>query len=177
MSELELERMKFMTKVNKESGRKVKELSECWFWIMKLNKDGYGHYQTYFAKARGLNYAHQASHHLFNDQSYKPSRAIPCSHKCEDGEEGAHRRCVNPNHLYAGTIAQNIADRDSNRGSYQTQKTSGSNNGNASFSAEQIQEIKTLRATGMYYKDIAEKFNCNRRTIERIITGQHYTSV
>jgi hypothetical protein len=46
MSGLELERIKFMTKLNKESGRKVKELSECWFWKMKLNKDGYGQHYT-----------------------------------------------------------------------------------------------------------------------------------
>ena len=175
MSELERERIKFMRWVNKQSGRSVKDLSECWFYSGNPNKDGYCHYQTKYAKEKGTTYAHQASHHLFNDQSYKPSRSIPCSHKCENGEEGAHRRCVNPEHLYAGTIAQNVADRDANRGSYQTSKTSGSNNGNASFNAEQVKEIIALRETGMYYKDIAEKFNCNRRTIERIFTGQHYS--
>ena len=46
--------------------------------------------------------------------------------------------------------------------------------GNAKFNDEQIQQIKFLRESGMFYKDIAEQFGCHKKTIERIFTGQHY---
>ena len=172
---MELERLKFLTKVNKVSGRKIKDLSECWFYKGKPDKrDGYCRFQTDWAKENGVIYAHQASYRLFKDETYTASREKPCSHLCES-KDYSHRICVNPDHLYiANSIAENVADRDANRGSYQSLKTSGLKSGSSIFTKEQIDEIRKLREEGMFYKDIAEKFNCNRRTIERLCLNKTY---
>ena len=175
MAELLLERLKFEAKINKNSGRKVKELSECWLWKGSPHSSGYGNYQTNYAKDKNIVYAHQASYHIFKDNTYKPKRENPCSHLCESSDIGVHRLCVNPEHLILKSIAENVADRDTNHGSYQSIKTSGTKNGNAKFNQEQLAEIKEMRAKGMFYKDIAKKFECHHRTIERIFTGQHYS--
>ena len=171
---MELERLKFLSKVNQSSGRNIRELSECWFWKGKGNKDGYCQYQSDWAKQNGVIYAHQSAYKLFKDADYKPSREHPCSHICE-ADDYSHRRCCNPEHLYiANSIAENIADRDANRGSYQTLKSGGSKSPNAIFTPAVKQEIMKLREEGLFYKDIAERYNCNRRTIEKICLGKTY---
>lgn len=172
---MELEKLKFLTRVNKTSGRKINDLSECWFWTGKAHSAGYGMYQTDYAKEKGVRYAHQASYHLLKDATYKPSREHPCSHRCEGGEVGSHRMCVNPDHLYiALSIKENIADRQANHGNYQRIKTGGAKSGSAKFSDKQIEEIIALRSTGVFYKDIAVRYNVNRRTVERICLNKTY---
>ena len=174
---MELERLKFLSKVNQTSGRKIRDLSECWLYKGEPDKrDLYCRFQTDWAKANGVIYAHQASYKLFKDASYTPSREHPCSHRCE-GKVGdyEHRRCVNPDHLYiAGSVAENMADRDEHKGSYQSVKTAGCRSGSAKFSEDDIKEILKLRQEGLYYKEIAERYKVNRRTIEKICLGKRY---
>jgi hypothetical protein len=173
---MELERLKFMSKVNNVSGRKVKDLSECWLWRGAPDKrDGYCRFQTDWAKANGVTYAHQASYKLFKDSDYSPSRERPCSHMCEATDDYLHRTCVNPDHLYiANSIAENMADRDANRGSYQSTKTAGLKSGSSIFTQEQLDMIRQHRAEGKSYQAIATELGCNRRTIERICLGRTY---
>ena len=173
---MELERLKFLERVNKNSGRFIKDLSECWYWKGTGHTSGYGQYQTNFAKKTGCLFAHQASYKLFKDSTYVPSREHPCSHLCEGGKDDYnHRICVNPDHLYiANTVAENVAARDANRGNYQAVKTSGCRCGTAKFTEEQVKEILKKRQDGMLYKDIASEYNCNRRTIERLCLKRTY---
>jgi hypothetical protein len=166
MDLLALERLKFASKCNKNPGRIVGELSECWLWNGEKNKDGYCHYQTKYAKEHGITYAHQASYHLFKDQTYKPSRQMQCSHLCTDSDLTANRCCVNPDHLVIESLAANMARRNPAHAKY--------NPHNRKFNEEQLKDIREMRESGTIYKDIAAKYNCNRRTIERIFTGQHY---
>jgi transposase len=172
---MDLERLKFLSRVNQSSGRKIRELSECWFSINKPKPDGYCNYQTDWAKENGVIYAHQASYKLFKDESYKPSREHPCSHLCESKDDILHRRCCNPEHLYiANSIAENIADRDRTKGNYQSVKQSGCKSGNSKFSEEDVKKIIALREEGMWYKHIAERFKCSRRTIEKLCLKKTY---
>jgi hypothetical protein len=172
---MELDRLKFLARVNKTSGRKINDLSECWLWTGKPNTAGYGCWQTDYAKEKGLHFAHQAAYFHLKDDTYRPSREHPCSHRCEGGEVGSHRMCVNPDHLYiAGSIQENMADRQANHGNYQKKKTGGARNGTAAFTDEQKEEIRALRATGVFYKDIAEQYGVNRRTIEKLCLGKTY---
>jgi hypothetical protein len=169
---MEKDREQFLRKVNKNSGRQIGTLSECWLWTGKPHTSGYGNYQSDYSKHAGTLYAHQAAYHFFKDPTYRPSRENPCSHRCEGGEARSHSLCVNPDHLYiAGSIKENIADRDAHLGSYQPK---GAKANNSKFTEEQIKEIRALRETGMMYKDIAAKFTVNRRTIERICLNRTY---
>jgi hypothetical protein len=167
MSNLEIERLRFLTKVNKASGRKIGELSECWLWNGFIRPDGYGNYQSNYAKEKSITYAHQTSYHLFKDQTYKPSREMQCSHLCVGEVLKDNRCCVNPDHLVIESLQDNMKRRDSTKANYKPH--------NRKFNTEQLEDIKKLREGGSLYKDIAEKYKCNRRTIERIFTGQHYS--
>lgn len=169
------EQDKFLRRVNKASGRKIRDLSECWLWTFGLHTSGYAQYQSDWAKQNKVVYAHQASYRLFKDPNYSSSREKPCSHLCESPDDYLHRICVNPEHLYiANSVAENVADRDNIRGSYQSIKTSGTKSGNSIFTKEQLEEIRKLRAEGKFYKDIAEIYGCSRRTIEKLCLGKSY---
>ena len=72
---------KFMSNVDK------KEEDECWIWIGKKTKNGYG--------------AYRLSYVLFKGELKK---GMCICHKCNN------KGCVNPNHLYQGTQQDNIND-------------------------------------------------------------------
>lgn len=166
------EQIAFLNKVGSTTSRKVGEMSECWLWSGTLDKKTlYGSYQTKNMLNRGISYAHQASYWLFKDQAFRPNRKFPVSHLCESKENGSHRHCVNPEHLQIKTLQENIADRDRNLGNYQP---SGADNNNALFSLTQAQEIWNKHVEGKEYQELAEEYNCNRRTIERICIGETY---
>lgn len=168
---MEVEKRKFLVKVNQSSGRKVGELNECWLWEGSKHRDGYGWFQTNYAKTSGCIYAHQMAYHLYKDQTYRPSREMPVRHLCENSEVGSHRCCVNPDHLTLGTIQENMADRQTNLGNYQLK---GADVGTAKFTLEQARAIQAAHLSGKMYKELAEEFSVNRRTIERICVGEHY---
>jgi len=116
--------------------------SGCWIWTGYLNKDGYG-----WMNVRG-NYrgAHRVSKMVFHG----PTDLLETSdrqvlHHCDV------RSCVNPDHLYLGTPADNNRDaRRRGRARWVKPPTlRGPANGNAKLTEQAVHEIlETRRATG-----------------------------
>ena len=70
-----------------------------WLWTGRLDRDGYGGFDVNDRHTR----AHRVSYQFFNGDLPAGCYIL---HTCHI------RRCVHPDHLYAGTHQQNMQDRD-----------------------------------------------------------------
>lgn len=170
--------MNLTTKQLERFWSKVDKTSECWVWTGALSTPGYGQFI-----AGGKNYStHRLSWMIHfgeipHDGSY---HGICVCHTCDN------RQCVNPNHLFIGTAAENIADRDSkgrtaagDRNGYQGSVVKrGAEHPEAKLSSEQIEEIRALykprSRSGFSTIALGRRFGVHNATIGRVVRGQTY---
>lgn len=100
--------------------------SGCWLWLGGLNACGYG--------TIGVKYKSQLAHRV----SYKVFRGKFPKHKCI-----LHHCdmpcCVNPDHLFVGTPADNVADMENKKRSYHPR---GEAHGRAKLTAANVRAIR-----------------------------------
>lgn len=126
----------------------------CWLWIANRNQDGYGMVR-WGKKQYG---AHRIAYQLaFGTIS---STSLVCHH-CDNPA------CVNPNHFFLGSNADNAHDRD-RKGRQITRR--GETRPNHKLSDKQIIEIRALHKHGLTYRQLAVRFNVSKTLIADIIT-------
>jgi hypothetical protein len=141
---------RFWQKVDKKSD------DECWEWKAFIHPMGYG----MFAIDRKMCHAHRISwEYTFGE--------IPDGlwvlHHCDN------RKCVNPNHLFLGTSADNAHDRDK-KGRARIPDNSGENCGTAKLTNKEVIEARSLFSTGKYnYTELGMRFHVRSWTIARAI--------
>lgn len=132
---------------------------ECWPWLGYIMPNGYG--QTSLGGKHI--YAHRTSWML-------SGRDIPFGmcvlHKCD------FRRCVNPAHLWIGSVADNDRDRDE-----KGHTAKGEQGGMAKLTTAEVLQIRALSKDGVPGIVLSNQFNVSRATICRTIHRRCWSHV
>lgn len=145
------------TKVMERLEMNIYKTPGCWLWTGYL-KNGYG-----FTELQGVGvYAHELSFLIFRGPV--PEGKEIC-HSCDI------RQCVSPEHLFAGTRAENVQDAWRKGLGSQPPITRGSNHHLATLSDAQVIEIRRLMQAGATQRELARRFGCSSSTAWRIGKG------
>ena len=139
-------------------------ITGCWLWTASLRSNGYGQINE-GGRSRMMLKAHRVSWTLYRG-------AIPDGlcvlHKCDTPP------CVNPDHLFLGTQAQNVKDmHDKGRDNHPR----GERHRSAKLTVAQVLEIRRLRAEGISSGELAKIFPVDESNISRIGNGHLWKSV
>lgn len=157
---------RFWAKVNKNGPvpRHRPEPGHCWVWTGAPDKDGYGRiwHQGKTLKAHRVGYIIQVG---------------PIS----DHQEACHRcdnpPCVRGEHLFAGTLQENVADRDAKGRQAKGERNHGASlpgatNPSAKLTDEQALAIRERYALGgISHKQLAEQYGVTTTIIGYITRG------
>ncbi len=128
----------------------------CWVWTAGKGIGGYGRMRVGL-KTR---YTHRLSYEIYCGPIAKGLHVL---HRCDNPS------CINPEHLFLGTHAQNMADRDAKG---RQARQSGETNPLAKLSEADVLAIKS--AKGLRQRELAEKYGVSRGHISFIRTGKKW---
>lgn len=127
------------------AGRADKNINGCWEWNKYLNSDGYAHF-----KWRGKTIAaHRCAWELTNGSIPKGMLVL---HHCDV------RHCINPEHLFLGTDADNMKD------------AAVKNRLIHKLALLDISEIRRLYIEGFRQIEIAKMFSICQGHVSKIIS-------
>jgi hypothetical protein len=134
--------------------RVTKQADGCWLYSSSTNR-GYAHVSLF---GRAI-YAHRASWILAHGEI--PPGMQVC-HRCDV------RHCVNPDHLWLGTAAENIADRDA-KGRHRP--VNGERHGSVKLTDAQIAELRARASAGEQQRSLATAYGIAESYVSRIVRG------
>lgn len=127
---------------------KVKVMQNgCHEWQAGLARGGYGKFQLPDRTITAHRFAYQKFVGDIGDKHVL--------HKCDN------RKCVNPDHLFLGTMQDNIVDMD----------TKGRRGSQCKVTKEQVEEIKKLLSERYSQQFVADKFGISQGAVSRIHRG------
>jgi len=136
-------------------------INGCWIWNARRDALGYGWIRI--SHEKGVAPAHRVSWMLFKGpipEGNGPKARALILHKCDNPS------CVNPDHLFLGTDADNCADRDKKE-----RQARGSKAGRARFSENNVQDIRSLKKNGLTIKEISKRYDAPEGTVSNICSG------
>lgn len=130
--------------------------SGCWLWLQWLNQHGYGTLLS--ANKKWL--AHRAAWVAYRGPI--PDGLCVC-HRCDV------RSCVNPDHLFLGTNADNMADKIRKGRGTPVPRLRGSANASARLTEERAAAILSSSGTERF---VAKQFGVSCTTVHFIRSGR-----
>lgn len=138
----------------------VNESSSCWEWQGPVNRKGYGSINGHYPRRE---FVHRLSW-MWSKGEIPTDLCV--LHKCDNP------RCVNPEHLFLGSLIDNALDRD-RKGRCQH----GETHYISKLTENQVREIRRLRGLGILYSTLVRKFKVSMSTIEDILMGRTWKHV
>lgn len=134
----------------------------CRLWLTNKNPAGYG--TLYDASSGKIELAHRLAFQIRHGLSKLPAHVL---HHCDTPA------CVNPDHLFLGTDADNTADKFSKGRGLIGERCPWS-----ILTTEQVKEIRNSYARGgtSQYK-LARQFGVSRSLVNNILRGDRWKSV
>lgn len=149
---------------------KVDKSGSCWLWLAGKDQLGYGMFWIDGHTVHAHRVAWMLRHGLV------PNGVLVC-HECD--EPG----CVNPSHLFLGTQADNMADREAKgRGRYPDPPVNrGESHGNAKLTVAKVRRAKRLyQSEERRYGDmarLAKEYGVSLSTVYNAVKGRTWSHV
>ena len=128
----------------------------CWIWMGGCSVRGYGQIESFGKK----HLAHRVSYKLFKGNI--PEDRVVC-HRCDNVS------CVNPDHLFVGTQKDNLSDM-----ARKNRSTFGERNARSKLTWDQVDQIKTLRKSGVRAVELSKKFEVSVSNINAILANKRW---
>lgn len=146
--------------------KKTAVVGDCVEWTGCIGSRGYGVIKINKRQV----YAHRVSWELHcgripRGRGYHGTCVL---HRCDNP------RCVKPDHLFLGTMADNIADRDAKR---RAPDFKGHRNGNASLTDDIVRGIRRALSAGEMGSVIADRLGVSRTCVSKIKLGLRWAHV
>lgn len=142
--------------------RVAKQENGCWLWTgAKSAGRGGAFYGSVAYRGRAGTKPHRLMFALTFPEVNITSLQI--NHKCDNS------LCINPDHLYAGTHADNMRDKKLRGRSH---KMPGEANPKAKLTNADIRQVRIERARGRTCMDIAADYGMHYSTIAKILNGK-----
>lgn len=136
--------------------RFVKKSNGCWIWTGHIDYKGYGTFRGYNGK---MTKAHAFSYRLHHGKIPRDNShfgRLFILHHCDNPP------CVNPDHLFLGTNADNRADV----------VAKGRKVGNSKLTWDEVREVRRLWQTTEWTQvNLGRVFNVSQATIGHIVRG------
>lgn len=139
----------------------VRKTESCWLWTgANDGRKGYGKFTIASGSRRhtGVS-AHRFSYELHHGQIPK---GLEICHHCDTPP------CVRPDHLFAGTRAENIADA-TRKGRMKRPDNRGQRHGMSKLTEKRVKIIRRLFAEGASNSRLASRFNISPGAISGIV--------
>jgi hypothetical protein len=141
-----------------------REKNTCWVWQGGRNGEGEP-YGRFGLKQGKTVYAHRYARELIHGPI---PEGVCVLHKCDNPP------CVNPDHLFLGTRADNNADKMM-KGRFPVPK--GELNGRSILTEQNVHKIRDLIKIGIPLKKIACRMQVAHNTIYDIATGRRWSHI
>lgn len=134
---------------------KVDKSGDCWVWTAARNSLGYGWFRT-------SGRPHLAHRVAIVISGICPLPGMFVCHTCDNP------CCVNPSHLFVGTPADNVADRQNKCRSWLPK---GERNPKSKLSQDGLENIFKLKADGLSTREISSLTQISKAQVYKILNG------